>query len=117
LSDVAESGGLKEFVSAYVVEAEEHLETASTQLLAIEQALRSGGANLRALREAFRALHTIKGLSAMVGVEPVVTIAHRMEALLRASDRRGAKLPVESIDVLLRGVRAIQSRVRAFGEG
>jgi two-component system chemotaxis sensor kinase CheA len=85
--------------------------------LAIEQALRSGGANLRALREAFRALHTIKGLSAMVGVEPVVTIAHRMEALLRASDRRGAKLPVESIDVLLRGVRAIQSRVRAFGEG
>ena len=113
---MTESGGLEEFVSAYVVEAEEHLETASTQLLAIEQALRSGGANLRALREAFRALHTIKGLSAMVGVEPVVTIAHRMEALLRASDRRGSKLPVESIDVLLRGVRAIQSRVRAFGE-
>ena len=114
---MAESGGLKEFVSAYVVEAEEHLETASTQLLAIEQALRLGGANLRAQREAFRALHTIKGLSAMVGVESVVTIAHRMEALLRASDRRGAKLPVESIDVLLRGVRAIQARVRAFGEG
>jgi len=114
---VAETGGLHEFVSAYVVEAEEHLETANTQLLAIEQALRTGGANLRALREAFRALHTIKGLSAMVGVEPVVSIAHRMEALLRASDRRGAKLPVESIDVLLRGVRAIQSRVRAFGEG
>jgi two-component system chemotaxis sensor kinase CheA len=113
---VAESGGLHEFVSAYVIEAEEHLETASTQLLAIEQALRSGGANLRALREAFRALHTIKGLSAMVGVEPIVTIAHRMEALLRSSDRRGAKLPLESIDVLLRGVRAIQSRVRAFGE-
>ncbi len=113
---MAESGGLHEFVSAYVIEAEEHLETASTQLLAIEQALRSGGANLRALREAFRALHTIKGLSAMVGVEPIVTIAHRMEALLRSSDRRGAKLPLESIDVLLRGVRAIQSRVRAFGE-
>lgn len=114
---MAEAGGLQEFVSAYVLEAEEHLETASTQLLAIEQALRSGGANLRALREAFRALHTIKGLSAMVGVEPVVAIAHRMEALLRASDRRGAKLPVESIDVLLNGVRAIQSRVRAFGDG
>ncbi len=114
---MAESGGLQEFVSAYVIEAEEHLETAGTQLLAIEQALRSGGANLRALREAFRALHTIKGLSAMVGVEPVVAIAHRMEALLRASDRRGAKLPIESIDVLLNGVRAIQSRVRAFGDG
>lgn len=114
---MAETGGLQEFVSAYVLEAEEHLETASTQLLAIEAALRSGGGNLRALREAFRALHTIKGLSAMVGVEPVVVIAHRMEALLRSSDRRGSRLPLEAIDVLLNGVRAIQTRVRAFGEG
>lgn len=110
-------GGFQEFVAAYVLEAEEHLETASNQLLAIETALRSGGANLKGLREAFRSLHTIKGLSAMVGVEPVVSIAHRMETLLRNCDRRAAKLPIESIDVLLGGLRAIRSRVRAFGEG
>ena len=110
-------GGFQEFVAAYVLEAEEHLETATNQLLSIETALRSGGANLKGLREAFRSLHTIKGLSAMVGVEPVVSIAHRMETLLRSCDRRAAKLPVESIDVLLGGLRAIRSRVRAFGEG
>jgi two-component system chemotaxis sensor kinase CheA len=117
LSDVAETSGLREFVSAYVLEVEEHLETASTQLMTIEQALRTGVGHLRPVREAFRALHTIKGLSAMVGVEPVVAIAHRMEALLRVSDRRGAKLPFEAVDVLLRGIRAMQSRVRAFAEG
>ena len=57
---MAEASSLEAFVSAYVLEAEEHLETASTQVLAIEQALRSGGANLRALREALPRL--AKGL-------------------------------------------------------
>lgn len=114
---MTEASGLQEFVSAYVLETEEHLENASTQLLSIEKSIRAGNANLKGVREAFRSLHTIKGLSAMVGVEPVVLIAHRMEAILRSSDRRGAKLPLESIDVLLRGVRSIRSRVEAFARG
>ena len=119
LAALAESGGLQEFVSAYVLEAEEHLETASTQLLAIEQALRSGGANLhaRCVKRFVRCIRSKACRRWSGSSRSVVTIAHRMEALLRASDRRGAKLPVESIDVLLNGVRAIQSRVRVFGEG
>ena len=92
--------GLKEFVSAYVVEAEEHLELASAQLLAVDAALRAGGANLKGVREAFRALHTVKGLSAMVGVEPVVAITHRMETILRVHDRRASKLPLNVVDTL-----------------
>lgn len=107
---------LAEFLSAYLVEVEEHLAAANTHLLATEVALRKGEANLRGVRETFRALHTIKGLSAMVGVEPVVAIAHRMETLLRAADRSGVKLPLPAIDALLQGVRAIEQRVRAFGD-
>jgi two-component system, chemotaxis family, sensor kinase CheA len=108
---------LAEFVSAYVAEAEEHLVVASTQLLATEVALRAGEANLRGVREVFRALHTIKGLSAMVGVEPVVVLSHRMEALLRSADRSQSRLPLAAVDVLLRGVQAIEMRVRAFRDG
>ncbi|MEO6600669.1 MAG: Hpt domain-containing protein, partial [Polyangiaceae bacterium] len=59
---------LKEFIAAYLVEAEEHLAVANTQLLAIESSQRTGGTNPRAVRETFRSLHTIKGLSAMVGI-------------------------------------------------
>lgn len=108
---------LAEFVSAYVAEAEEHLVVANTNLLATEAALRSGEANLRGVREVFRALHTVKGLSAMVGVEPIVVLAHRMEALLRSADRSQARLPLPAVDVLLRGVQAIEGRVRAFRDG
>ena len=108
---------LAEFVSAYVVEAEEHLSAANTNLLAIEAATRAGQSHLRGIREVFRALHTVKGLSAMVGVEPIVVLAHRMEALLRSADRSDARLPLGAVDVLLRGVQAIEQRVRVFGEG
>ena len=102
---------LQEFVAAYLVEAEEHLTVANTQLLAIESAQRDGETNPRAVRETFRSLHTIKGLSAMVGVEPVVAIAHRMENFLRDSDRSGGALPQTAIDALLQGVHAIEQRV------
>ncbi len=108
---------LKEFIAAFLLEAEEHLAVANTQLLAIESSQRSGEANPRAVRETFRSLHTIKGLSAMVGVEPIVVIAHRMETFLRDFDRSGGALPTSAIDALLQGVRAIEQRVSALGRG
>jgi two-component system, chemotaxis family, sensor kinase CheA len=108
---------LKEFIEAYLIEAEEHLAVANTQLLAIESSQRRGEHNRKAVRETFRSLHTIKGLSAMVGVEPVVAIAHRMESFLRVFDRSGAALPLPAIDVLLVGVRAIEHTVAALSRG
>lgn len=106
-----------EFVSGYLAEANDLISAASTQLLAVETAVRGGGANARGVREAFRALHTIKGLSGMVGVDPVVAIAHRLESALRAADQRGGRIDLPALDALLKGIRAIELRVRAFAEG
>src|SRR4051812_517759 len=111
------STDLKEFLTAYLVEAEEHVALANQRLLALEAAQRSGGHDARALREIFRSLHTIKGLSAMVGVEPVVAIAHRLEAFVRGYDRLGTAPPLRSTDVLLKGVQAIAQRLTALGRG
>jgi two-component system, chemotaxis family, sensor kinase CheA len=108
---------LSEFVTGFLAEADDLLALASSSLLAVEAAGKKGSASPRAVRDAFRALHTIKGLSAMVGVEPVVAIAHRMETSLRVADQAGGKLGPEAVDALLKGVRAIQQRVRALAEG
>ena len=108
---------LGEFRNGFIVEAEELLSTANGNLLAAEEAIRKGGGNARAVRELFRAVHTIKGLAAMVGVEPIVAIAHRLETALRNADRSGGKLDESSIDTLVEGVRAIEQRVRAMSEG
>jgi two-component system, chemotaxis family, sensor kinase CheA len=108
---------LKEFVAAYLVEAEDHVNAASSQLLALEASLHQGEQNPRAIRELFRSLHTLKGLSAMVGVEPIVAIAHRLESFLRLADRSPVDLSFQATDTLLKGVQAIEHRLRALGRG
>jgi two-component system chemotaxis sensor kinase CheA len=90
---------------------------ANARLLTLEAAQRNGSHDPKALRDVFRALHTIKGLSAMVGVEPIVAIAHRMEAFVRGFDRSGAAPPLQSTDLLLKGVQAIAQRIAALGRG
>jgi len=107
---------LKEFLSAYLAEVEEQLQAANARLLEIEASSKEGKANPRAVRHLFRALHTIKGLSAMVGVEPAVALAHRMETALRAVDSAGARLAPASLDTLLQAIRAIEHRVRELSE-
>ncbi|APR81504.1 Signal transduction histidine kinase CheA [Minicystis rosea] len=102
-----------EFLEGYLVEAEEHLAASSANLLAVEGAMRRGETNPKAVRELFRSLHTLKGLSAMVGVEPIVDVAHSMETVLRAADQAAGALPREAIEPLLDGLRAIRERVRA----
>lgn len=109
--------GLTEFVGAFVAEAEELLSLANAQLLAVEEAERQGRVHARGIREAFRAVHTIKGLAGMVGVEPIVTVAHRMEALLRHAEKTGRRFPLAALDTLLDGLRFIQAAVQALAAG
>ncbi|RKH66907.1 chemotaxis protein CheA [Corallococcus sp. AB049A] len=111
------SGEFAEFLPAYLAEADELLASAQKDLLAVEEAVRKGQAQPRAVRELFRALHTLKGLSAMVDVEPVVSLSHWMEASLRLADQAGGRLPESSVEPLVEGLRAIELRVRQLGAG
>lgn len=108
---------LADFLPAYLAEAEELLVAAHRHLLAVEASVRRGAAHPRAVRELFRALHTIKGLSAMVDVEPIVAIAHWMETSLRHADRAGGRLPEASVEPLMEGLREIEQRVRQLAAG
>ncbi len=104
---------LREFRAAYLAEVDEHLAAINTALMAVDAANREGKASPRELRDLMRLLHTIKGLSAMVGVEPIVNISHRMESVLRAADRAGGVLGDRALEAMIAGTRAIESRVRA----
>jgi two-component system, chemotaxis family, sensor kinase CheA len=108
---------LKEFLSPYLAEVDEQLQLANTKILEIDGAARKGELHPRAVRDLFRALHTIKGLSAMVEVEPAVTISHRVETILRAADRRGGRLAPDALELLLQSVREIDQHVRELSEG
>ncbi|HMG21199.1 MAG TPA: ATP-binding protein, partial [Kofleriaceae bacterium] len=107
---------LREFVAGFVAESDELTAAANAALLDIETASLAGTPRPRAVRELFRALHTLKGLAAMIGVEPIVELAHGLEGLVRTADRAGSALARDAIDVSLRGVAAIAERVRAVAE-
>jgi len=113
---VSERVDLQEFLGAFVVEAEELVVTANASLLEIELAIAEGTSRPRAVRDLFRALHTIKGLASMIGVEPIVELAHALETLVRAADRAGGSLRPAAVEIALQGVGAISDRVRAVAE-
>ena len=108
---------LRSFLGGFLAEAEEHLRSANAQLVALDELVRRGTPGHRQVRELYRSMHTIKGLAGMVGVEPIVAISHALETVLRTADRAGGRLPHETLDLLQRGVRAVEARVRALEEG
>ncbi len=101
----------EEFLAGYVAEAHEHLATARRAALAADEALARGHPAPRPTRELFRALHTLKGLSGMIGADPIVDLAHEMENVLRTADRAGGRLRREALDALLQGLGVIEDRV------
>ncbi len=105
-----------EFTAGYLVEADEHVRSATGNLLAVEAALRTDAPQHRLVRELFRSLHTLKGLSAMVGIDPIVDLAHEMETILRDADRSTGKLSADAVELLLKGVRAIEQRIGSFAK-
>lgn len=102
---------LREFLSGFVAEADDHLRSCRSALVALDRA--SGRPEPSAVRQMYRSLHTIKGLAAMVGVQPVVDLAHRMEAVVRSADQAGGTLVPEAIDPLMRGLSGLELRVQA----
>lgn len=108
---------LAEFLSAFVAEADEQLTVAGAKLLAIEAAARRGEQDPRPIRDLFRSMHTLKGLAAMVGVDPIVTIAHAVETVLRQAERAAKPLEPGASDLLLQAVHAMDAAVRAVERG
>ncbi len=106
-----------EFIAGFIAETEEHLASANANLLAVEAAAAHDQPTPRQIRELFRSFHTVKGLAAMVAVEPVVDLAHAMESVLREADTVAGRLSPAAVELLLRAVRAIESRVQALGKG
>lgn len=107
---------LTEFRDAYLAEVDEHLSGVNQRLVDLESARRDGRTPASELRELMRLLHTIKGLSAMVGVEPVVDIAHEMESVVRGADQAAAPPGEGALEGLIAGLRAMESRVAALAK-
>ncbi len=92
-----------EVLEVFVAEAEEHFQTVTECLLALE-----GNPNAEDINRLFRAVHTVKGSAAQVGVHRCAVVAHRVEELIgRMRDGR-LKPSAEIVDLCLEAVDALK---------
>jgi chemosensory pili system protein ChpA (sensor histidine kinase/response regulator) len=92
-----------EILEFFVPETEEHLLAVTECLLAIE-----GHPNAEETNRLFRAMHTIKGSAAQVGLHRLSAVAHRVEDLI-GHVREGVLVPnAELVDVSLEAVDVLK---------
>ncbi len=92
-----------EILEFFVPEAEEHLQTVTECLLALE-----ANPNPEMVNRLFRAMHTVKGSAAQVGLQRIARVAHRAEDLIGRL-RDGVLRPsAEIVDVCLEAVDTLK---------
>jgi len=87
-------------------EAQEIIETLSRNLLALDAAQKSGKEDPSLINEAFRAVHTLKGLAGLFGAVRLGAFSHRLEDLLDDLRLGRMELRPEVLDVLFSTVDA-----------
>ncbi len=105
MSGVGDDLGGFALFDLFRMEAETHGATLDEGLLALESAP-ADPARLEAL---MRAAHSIKGAARIVGVDPVVRVAHAMEDAFVAAQQGRLTLDAAAVDVLLAGTDFVTS--------
>ena len=88
----------------FFTEAQEIVETFSRNLLSLDATLKVGGDDPALVNEAFRAVHTLKGLAGLFGATQLGLVSHRLEDLLDAL--RLGRMPLSPVvlDILFGSV-------------
>jgi two-component system, chemotaxis family, sensor kinase CheA len=87
-------------------EAQEIIETLSRNLLSLDSAIKAGISDPSLINEAFRAVHTLKGLAGLFGAARLGALSHRLEDVLDDLRLGRIDLAQDVLDVLFSAVEA-----------
>ncbi len=96
----------------FLSEAAEHLDNLEKDLLALEQ----HPADAERVHEAFRHLHSIKGMAGSMGYGALSALAHGLEDLLVPFRQEKRPLNAEVVEVLLRGLDQLRRQLGQAAE-
>ncbi len=85
-----------EYKEIFLTEAREYLSNLNNSLVLLEK----DPSLVEAIREIFRAAHTLKGMSATMGYDPMVRLTHQMEAVLDPIRSGTQSLSTRLVDIL-----------------
>jgi two-component system chemotaxis sensor kinase CheA len=89
---------LAELLPFYLDETDEHIASLNDSLLRLEQ----DPADVKALQEAFRIFHSIKGASVVMGFKPVNQLTHQLESLFEDLRSKKRNLDRPTLDLTFR---------------
>ncbi len=93
----------EEILEFFVPEAEEHLQVVTDCLLALE-----ANPNAEDIHRLFRAMHTVKGSAAQVGLQRIARVAHRAEDLVGRLRDGQLRPSAEIVDICLEAVDTLK---------
>jgi two-component system chemotaxis sensor kinase CheA len=102
-----------EFLDDYFAECDEHLTLVRRGLLMLETFIDQPRLDRALLDELFRSFHSLKGISAMVGVRQAEQLAHDMESYLRGLRDEQLALTTPGLDGLIAGTKMLEQVVAA----
>jgi len=88
----------------FFTEAQEIVEAFSRNLLSLDATLKVGGDDPSLVNEAFRAVHTLKGLAGLFGASRMGMLSHRLEDVLDALRLGRMPLSAQVLDMLFAAV-------------
>jgi two-component system chemotaxis sensor kinase CheA len=104
---------LNRYLDLYLSESQDHLQLLNKSLLALEDSNTAAGA----IEEAFRAAHTLKGMSGTMGFSAVTDLAHHLENLLDQIRQGDRAADAGTIDELLARADALEQAIAAAASG
>lgn len=94
----------EQYLSVFVEETREYLQQLNEKMLALE----NNPEDIEAINEIFRALHTLKGMSATMGFENMAKLSHKMENIFDLFRNHRASVDSEIMDALFAGVDTLE---------
>src|SRR6478736_9772774 len=98
-------------------EAQEIVESLSRNLLALDASQKKGNTDPSLVNEAFRAVHTLKGLAGLFGATLLGTLSHKLEDLLDGLRLGRVEPSPDVLDVLFGSVDLFNQLLEAEQEG
>jgi two-component system chemotaxis sensor kinase CheA len=105
------------YAALFAEEAREQLAASAAALLALERAAADGAPAAGPVDAAFRAVHTVKGMSATMGYAVVERAAHELEHALARLREGSLAVSPPLVDALLGAADALERAVRAAVDG
>ena len=102
-----------QYAELFLTESREHVSAMNHQLLQLER----GTGGEEPVSAIFRAVHTIKGMSATMGYTAVAELSHELETLLDGVRRHELAVTPELMEVLFRSADALEASIEAAVRG